>query len=198
MAPDGTGEHCSPTPVAARLRLQGSSACASALFVGATRTGVTLPGRGVRSVTRIPIGRTAAVQSPQFEASFPADRSAISPVRRRVRACLEAAGLGCVAEDVALICQELLANAVLHGCEDPLRESTVWITVDWSDTRLRLSVRDPSDRPPAKQEFSATRTCGRGLNLVDTLCDRWGVETGPAGTGKAVWTELDSSRWRSR
>ncbi|MCT6780566.1 ATP-binding protein [Streptomyces sp. CS7] len=134
---------------------------------------------------------TCGEGEPQFEASFPADPAAISPVRRRLKAFLRENGLEHVADDVALICQELMSNAVQHGCLGLPAETTLKIIVVWSDVRLRAAVHDPSDQEPREQGASRSRTSGRGLRLVDELSDRWGVETDPAGAGKAVWTELD-------
>ncbi|MFD4592986.1 ATP-binding protein [Streptomyces rubiginosohelvolus] len=137
---------------------------------------------------------TEGEDEPQFEASFAADPSAISPVRRRLRALLRENGLEHVADDVALICQELMSNAVQHGCLGLPTETTLKIIVVWSDVKLRAVVLDPSEEKPREQDASCSRTSGRGLRLVGELSDRWGVETLPDGTGKAVWTELDRER----
>ena len=158
-----------------------------------------LPAQGVCAVPELPLNviGTLGADEPQFEASFPADRAAISRVRRELRACLEEDGLEHVADDVTLICQELMTNAVLHGCLNLPPGTTVTITVGWSDDQLRVDMRDPSDVKPKEHRFSTSRTSGRGLHLVDELSDRWGVETDPAGSGKTVWTELDSPRRRA-
>jgi anti-sigma regulatory factor (Ser/Thr protein kinase) len=142
-------------------------------------------------------GGTRYPGEPQFEASLPADRAAIPPVRRQLRARLQADGLEYVADDVALICQELMTNAIVHGCVDLPPGATVIVTVAWSDSQLRVDVRDPSDKEPEERNPSANRTSGRGLVLVKQLFDRWGVEPHPAGSGKSVWTELDSPRSRA-
>ncbi|MFJ4741199.1 ATP-binding protein [Streptomyces sp. NPDC088775] len=134
---------------------------------------------------------------PQFEASFPAERAAIPRVRRRLRARMEADGLEGVVDDVVLICTELVANAVLHGCLGFPPGTILKVTVVWSDVQLRLDVHDPSSVRPQKQKLSAGRTSGRGLRLVDALSDRWGVEADAFGCGKTVWTELDSPRRRA-
>lgn len=104
--------------------------------------------------------------------------------------CLEAAGLEEIAADAALACQELMANAVVHGCRDLPPSTELTVTAAWSDQRLRVAVRDPSDVEPREQDVSTSRPSGRGLQLVSTLCDRWGVERRPGGCGKFVWMEL--------
>ncbi|MFI5822859.1 ATP-binding protein [Streptomyces rishiriensis] len=133
---------------------------------------------------------------PQFEASFPADPAAIPPIRRQLRALLKEDGLEHVADDVALICQELMANAVVHGCRNLPPGTALKITVTWSDAQLRAVVHDPSDEKPREQGASRSRTSGRGLRLVGALSDRWGVESAPTGSGKSVCAELDSPRRR--
>ncbi|MFJ4972118.1 ATP-binding protein [Streptomyces sp. NPDC088755] len=150
-------------------------------------------------MTETPLHRdgTLGTDAPQFEAEFLPDPGAIAPVRRRLRALLREDGLEHVADDVALICQELMANAVLHGCMNLPTGTTLKITVAWSDARLRAVVHDPSEEKPTEQDASCSRTSGRGLRLVDELSDRWGVETPPDGSGKAVWTELDSPKRRA-
>lgn len=143
------------------------------------------------------VSTTRGANDPQFKVSFPAEREAISRVRRQLRARLEEDGLAGVADDVVLICTELVTNAVLHGCLGFPPGITVQVTVVWSDVQLRLDVSDPSGTRPKEQVFSASRTSGRGLRLVDELSDRWGVETAPSGSGKTVWTELDAPRRRA-
>ncbi|MEU3640914.1 ATP-binding protein [Streptomyces albogriseolus] len=140
---------------------------------------------------------TRGAKEPQFEVSFPAEHAAIPRVRRQLRARLEEDGLDSVADDVVLICTELVTNAVLHGCFGFPPGSTVKVTVMWSDVQLRMGVRDPSGVRPKERGLSASRTSGRGLRLVDQLSDRWGVETDPSGSGKTVWTELDAPRRRA-
>ncbi|MFF7115508.1 ATP-binding protein [Streptomyces albogriseolus] len=153
--------------------------------------------QGVSAVNTSPLDSvsTRSANEPQFEVSLPAEREAISRVRRQLRARLEEDGLGGVADDVVLICTELVTNAVLHGCLGFPPGITVQVTVVWSDVQLRLGVRDPSCVRPTERESSASRTSGRGLRLVDELSDRWGVDL--SGSGKTVWTELDSPRGRA-
>lgn len=172
--------------------------CPTALPAVMPHGGAALPAQGVCAVPHLPCDgvSTRGADEPQFEVSLPAEQAAISRVRRQLRARLEQDGLESVADDVVLICTELVTNAVLHGCLGFPPGITVKVTVVWSDVQLRLNVRDPSGVRPKEQEFSASRTSGRGLRLVDELSDRWGVETDPSGSGKTVWTELDAPRRR--
>jgi anti-sigma regulatory factor (Ser/Thr protein kinase) len=88
----------------------------------------------------------------------------------------------------ALLTSELVTNAVRYG------GSRAVIDAQTPGGVLRVSVRDDNPALPvvgAKPEF--TKEGGRGLQVVDALASRWGVEEA-AGGGKAVWFELDLTR----
>jgi anti-sigma regulatory factor (Ser/Thr protein kinase) len=86
-------------------------------------------------------------------------------------------------ETVGLLVSELVTNAILH----------VGASVD-VDVRVnppgvvRVDVRDPSPFQPRRRD-AGTDTTGRGLMLVESLADRWGVDVTRAG--KSVWFEID-------
>lgn len=112
---------------------------------------------------------------------LPAERSSPSAARRWIRPIVEGR-----VDDVesALLCvSELVTNAVLHAgtrCE---------LSVEWSDDRVRISVRDfAPDRLPVQREFSRTAPTGRGLHILDGCTDGWGVERHDGD--KTVWFEL--------
>lgn len=120
-----------------------------------------------------------------------AEVAAIPPTRRRLRAFLCQSGLAEIADTAALLSEELLANAVTHGCTDVPPETEVTMTTTYDGHRLHLTVHDPSDTQPRLRAASQDQEHGRGLQLVAALSDRWGVTASAAGTGKAVWLELD-------
>jgi anti-sigma regulatory factor (Ser/Thr protein kinase) len=86
-------------------------------------------------------------------------------------------------DDTVLLVSELVGNAVRHtgahsfGLRMPIRRG--WI---------RAEVRDPSRGLPCLLPVHELDTSGRGLFLVDTLCDRWGVDLLPRG--KTTWFEI--------
>ncbi|RZB17735.1 ATP-binding protein [Streptomyces sp. F001] len=83
------------------------------------------------------------------------------------------------------IVAELAANAVTHG-RVPGRDFRLTLYVV-GDT-LRIEVTDTrGDRLPRRA--TPDGESGRGLLLVDTLADRWGVAEGPTPR-KTVWAEL--------
>jgi hypothetical protein len=54
---------------------------------------------------------------------------------------------------------------------------------------LYIAVCDGSSRAPVMRELTGDAEGGRGLQIVQRLSARWGVETDDAG-GKRVWVEL--------
>lgn len=95
-----------------------------------------------------------------------------------------------VNETLTLITAELTANAVRHG-HVPGRDFHVQLAL--ADGTFRIEVTDtrteeqPPAGPPATDSLSES---GRGLLLVATLADGWGVSPRPAAPGKTVWAEL--------
>ncbi|CAM3031316.1 ATP-binding protein [Saccharomonospora xinjiangensis] len=83
-----------------------------------------------------------------------------------------------------LIVSELVANAVLHS------RSPKWLRVLRRGSVLRAEVHDGSREPPLVLAPSPYRAHGRGMFLVDSFADDWGVETNPAG--KIVWAEVNA------
>lgn len=91
-------------------------------------------------------------------------------------------------EDARLVVSELVANSLRHA--QPLDDDT--IAVGWSVRRdaLRLSVTDggsPTSVPTPRRPGELA-TGGRGLKIVQTLAERWGVEDEESTT--TVWAEL--------
>ncbi|WP_461016697.1 ATP-binding protein [Streptomyces daliensis] len=86
-------------------------------------------------------------------------------------------------EHAVLLVSELVGNAVRHtgahvfGIRMLRRRG--WI---------RVEIRDPSRGLPCLLPVHELDTSGRGLFLVDTLSDRWGVDLLPRG--KTTWFEM--------
>ncbi|MFE4819564.1 ATP-binding protein [Streptomyces sp. NPDC056704] len=83
---------------------------------------------------------------------------------------------------------ELAANAATHG-RVPGRDFRLTLYV--VAATIRVEVTDTcGDRLPRPQSLAPDAESGRGLVLVDTLADRWGVVSGPPPR-KTVWAEID-------
>ena len=91
-----------------------------------------------------------------------------------------------LADDVVLIANELVANAVMHARTEML------LSVELAGDGVRVAVADGSHVLPHWAPSSPTAMSGRGLPLVVRLSRAWGVEPLPDG-GKRVWAQVDST-----
>lgn len=122
----------------------------------------------------------------QATLQFGPDTANIGAARRFVRQALDAWHLECPCE-VALLTSELVGNAVEHA------RTQIAVHIAVTDGRLRVSVEDRSAAQPVQQVVGPAAHQGRGLDIVDHLADRWGVES-PPDEGKVVWFELAVTR----
>ncbi|MFD8324211.1 SpoIIE family protein phosphatase [Streptomyces lydicus] len=116
----------------------------------------------------------------------PADPEGLSAARHMIRSAVRAWGAAERSEEIELVADELITNALLHTDG----EAVVNIRMPHSvERRLRLEVEDHSSSLPRRREPGEAGVSGRGLLLVDRLADVWGVE--PRGGGKCVWCEFN-------
>ncbi|MEV6119198.1 ATP-binding protein [Streptomyces sp. NPDC052077] len=112
-----------------------------------------------------------------------ADPRAVPDARRALRELLRHWGRPGRSEIAELLTSELVTNALAHTDEDAVLTATV------GRHGLRVEVRDAARRLPRRRMPEPDRdTNGRGLLLVDSLADAWGVR--PCEPGKSVWFEL--------
>ncbi|MFI0816902.1 ATP-binding protein [Streptomyces sp. NPDC021098] len=154
--------------------------------------GASIPWRGAKEVSgvalvvahKVPTSSTMAV---------PHGPAGVRAARQWMRGDLSRTGVSdSVIDDAVLILSELLSNAWRHG--SPWRSAPGGGTVRaaWSvdeDDRVMVEVTDgggPTRPLPAKP--SVTARGGRGLNIIRSLADDWGVRD---GTGEVtVWALL--------
>jgi len=88
--------------------------------------------------------------------------------------------------DARLIVSELVTNSMRHA--DPQDAATVRVSAELADDVLRIEVED-GGTSGAVTRRAPNRDAGGGfgLNIVDAVAVRWGVER---GTGTLVWVEL--------
>lgn len=93
---------------------------------------------------------------------------------------------GDTVDDVMLIVSELINNAVQHG------EPAIELHVQWQPLAVDVSVLDHGPTLPSTrvQAADVTATSGRGLAIIDSLAQEWGVVPLPDGRGKTVWATL--------
>lgn len=114
-----------------------------------------------------------------------ADLRAVPEVRRALRELLRQWGRPGRSEIAELLTSELVTNALIHTDTDAVLTATV------GPGGLRVEVRDfVARRPRLRVPNADDGTHGRGLVLVQSLADAWGVRA--HGVGKAVWFELDA------
>ncbi|MFC8594221.1 ATP-binding protein [Streptomyces atroolivaceus] len=116
------------------------------------------------------------------------DLSAVGEIRAALREFLRYRRRPEETEVAELLLSELVTNALIHT-----RNGAV-VTVTSAPARLRVEVRDfVTGQEPAPYVPNADDgTHGRGLLLVQSLADSWGVTM--QALGKVVWFELNAGK----
>jgi anti-sigma regulatory factor (Ser/Thr protein kinase) len=86
---------------------------------------------------------------------------------------------------ITLVANELVANAIVHARSAPV------LSLEASGSELMVRVADCSQGLPVAGTVTLDATAGRGLLLVETLGDRWGIDTNESG--KVVWVAFDAA-----
>ncbi|WP_373297740.1 ATP-binding SpoIIE family protein phosphatase [Streptomyces lavendofoliae] len=120
-----------------------------------------------------------------FVRPLPSDGSAAGEARRLVRAQLESWSLSDLVDVTELVVSELVGNALRYG-GGPKQLRLV------RHERLSVEVSDTGPDLPQIQHAPLSAEGGRGLQLINMLCRRWGSCRTP--TGKVVWAEQDIAR----
>jgi anti-sigma regulatory factor (Ser/Thr protein kinase) len=121
----------------------------------------------------------------ELRATLSADPEQVAEARRLVASYLHDRGED-DGEVAVLLVSELVTNAILYG-RAPLE-----LRAHTEGSALRVEVRDqePTSPPVLRGDVDLAEVGGRGLQLVDTLADRWGWAA--EDHGKVVWFELDA------
>ena len=106
----------------------------------------------------------------------------VSVARDFVEECLDRWGLAEQADDIQLIVDELVTNAIRHS------RGPVTLAIGRRPNRIVVQVQDPSPETPEPESTDVLADSGRGLLLVDNLAADWG--TTPTADGKRVWAEV--------
>ncbi|MFF4585069.1 SpoIIE family protein phosphatase [Streptomyces sp. NPDC001388] len=116
----------------------------------------------------------------------PGDPEALTAARHMIRAAVRAWGARDSADEIELVADELITNALMHT--EGAAIVTLRVLTGGGERRLRAEVEDSSSALPRRREAGESGVSGRGLLLVDLLADGWGVEA--RGGGKCVWCEF--------
>jgi anti-sigma regulatory factor (Ser/Thr protein kinase) len=115
--------------------------------------------------------------------TLPPAPTAPRDARRFVTATLTAWSAEDAIDVVQLLTCELVTNAVLHV------RTAIDLRLVRSDGSLRVEVADRSPALPRSPRYDDDEaTTGRGLNLVEALATRWGIE--PGDGAKTLWFEV--------
>jgi anti-sigma regulatory factor (Ser/Thr protein kinase) len=116
---------------------------------------------------------------------FPETTASVPVARQFVADSLSALGPE-VSEMAALLVSELATNAVVHATSD----FAVTVLYPTPTGRVRVEVVDGVPGEPMPLRPPPTALHGRGLLLVASLADEWGVEGTDSEVGKTIWFEL--------
>jgi GAF domain-containing protein/anti-sigma regulatory factor (Ser/Thr protein kinase) len=160
----------------------------------------------VRARVTAPAGVPASAGPVQAVRQVAPHLEDLGPARRWVDDVLETSGVGARERRTAmLLTSELVTNALKHA------GPPVTVAVEVSGGALRVAVRDGSTALPVVRHPEPTELSGRGVQFLDRLAARWGVEVhdgaaggpgagefgadvhGAGGGGKTVWFELDTA-----
>jgi anti-sigma regulatory factor (Ser/Thr protein kinase) len=121
----------------------------------------------------------------QLRATLSADPEQVAEARRLVAGYLRDRGED-DGEVAVLLVSELVTNAIMYG-RAPLE---LRAHAEGSALRVEVYDHDPVHPPVLRRNVDVADPGGRGLQLVDTLADRWGWAEN--ANGKVVWFELDA------
>lgn len=107
--------------------------------------------------------------------------------RRFVSRALDSVGASGSRDVGVLLTSEVVTNALLYA------QSRIVVRVSTNDDQtsassVRVAVEDASTHPIRERNVGLDATSGRGLTIVASLAERWGVDL--HSDGKVVWFEL--------
>lgn len=114
-------------------------------------------------------------------ARYPQNPASVAEARAFVAHALDGARDD-VRNRAVLITSELATNAILHA------QSSFTVDVAVTDEMFQVSVTDSGGAVPIPREPGRSDTDGRGLMILRTLADRWGIDTETGRT--TVWFSL--------
>jgi anti-sigma regulatory factor (Ser/Thr protein kinase) len=115
---------------------------------------------------------------------IPRDPRILADIRRMVRQTLstwQLADAGDLTDDIVLATTEVLSNAVLYGVPP------IQFKLRVSGETLCAEITDHGTGRPELMADGQDSEHGRGLTIVEALCDEWGVLPSQEGSAKTVW-----------
>jgi hypothetical protein len=143
---------------------------------------VPSPNRAYRHHAHTSSARRRRVNAPIVREELEPDPTSPSRARSLVRHALDTWGLADDVRVAELLTSELVTNAVEHAA------TPIIINISFDMESVRVEIIDTGAEMPAL--VSVPDTSGYGLQIVDRLASRWGIDQVPQ-IGKNVWFELD-------
>ncbi len=116
---------------------------------------------------------------------LPPHPASVAEARALLRTLLADAGREDLVETAVLLVSEVVTNALLHAGTD------IHLTGRLDRGGLHVSVGDGSTHLPARRRYAATAGTGRGLLMVESMVDEWGVTR--RDDGKTVWFRVSDN-----
>jgi anti-sigma regulatory factor (Ser/Thr protein kinase) len=124
--------------------------------------------------------------------------SAVACARLHARNVMYEWNLPSIADSIELVVSELVTNAVRASTDLDGRPkydaktglARVGLRLSSDRTHVRIEVWDQDSRPPIAKTAGPDDESGRGLMLVEALCERLNCAATPRGDGKVVWAEI--------
>jgi serine/threonine-protein kinase RsbW len=121
-----------------------------------------------------------------FQITVPVGPAAPAMARHALLRWLSARATNGLLTDAPLVVSELVTNSLRHGGLTDV--ATVRVSAELAESVLRLEVEDPgTSGAVTRRSPNSERGGGFGLNIIDALALRWGVER---ARGTLVWVEL--------
>ena len=117
-----------------------------------------------------------------FEMRLPPQPPSVAEARSCVRALLQECDREDLVETALLLTSEVVTNALLHAGTD------IDVAARVDATGLRVEIGDGSPHLPSPRRYAATSGTGRGLLMLESMVDDWGVNRHRAG--KTVWFSI--------
>jgi anti-sigma regulatory factor (Ser/Thr protein kinase) len=161
-----------------------AAAHAEATF-GAPRPGLTLA-----TATSHQPGRRECLSRPPASRELALRPESVKTARDFTASTLRGWGMAWLAGDAVLVVSELVTNALRHNTSSHGgREDQVRLRLLAQDPYLMCLVADPGYAIPRPRNAATGAETGRGLQVVDSCCSRWGWHLLDDG-GKVVWALL--------
>jgi anti-sigma regulatory factor (Ser/Thr protein kinase) len=103
-----------------------------------------------------------------------------------------------VAETVKLVVSELATNSILAltypdgtpKYQEGAGLPALYVQLSSDRVHVLIEVWDANPNPPTRRDAELDEEYGRGLMLVEALCERWSWYTPEGLGGKVVWGEV--------